>query len=130
MVHLPSQYDPLLVARLETIGWLPLINLPQKVYPRLVYLFYVQLRPTNGEVGDNSLTSYVKGKIITLNSHTLAQIIGVQPGDLQIHFQSESDVVNIVGDISEVYTTICENRFTGSNLQARHLKPNLHIIHQ
>lgn len=72
--------------KLETKGWLNLINLPQKVYPLLMYLFYVHLRPTEGQARKNSLTSYVKCKIITLNIHTLAQIIGVQPEDLQIHF--------------------------------------------
>ncbi|KAL7264204.1 hypothetical protein ACSBR1_002205 [Camellia fascicularis] len=112
------------------MGWLLLTNLPQKVYPRPVYLFYLHLRPTEGAVGENSLTSYVKGKLITLNPHTLAQIIGVQSGNLQCHFQSEADLVNMVSDVSEVYTTICENQFTGTNLQVRHLKPHLRILHR
>ncbi|CAL5350754.1 unnamed protein product [Camellia sinensis] len=117
-------------SKLETMGWLPLTNLLQKVYPRLVYLFYLHLRPTEEAIGENNLTSYVKSEVITLNPHTLAEIIGVQLGDLQSHFQSEADLVNMVGDVSEVYTTICENRFTGTNLQARHLKPHLRILHR
>ncbi|KAF5932765.1 hypothetical protein HYC85_028936 [Camellia sinensis] len=36
----------------------------------------------------------------------------------------------MVGDISEIYTTICENRFTNTNLQARHLKPHIRILHR
>ncbi|CAL5368540.1 unnamed protein product [Camellia sinensis] len=45
-VNLPSQYDALLISKLEAMGWINLINLPQKVYPRLVSLFYVHLRGT------------------------------------------------------------------------------------
>ncbi|CAL5350709.1 unnamed protein product [Camellia sinensis] len=36
----------------------------------------------------------------------------------------------MVGDVSEVYNTICENQFTGTNLQAQHFKPHLHILHR
>ena len=40
-VKLPSQYDPLLLGKLDTMGWLPLTNLPNKEYPCIVRLFYV-----------------------------------------------------------------------------------------
>ncbi|CAL5382415.1 unnamed protein product [Camellia sinensis] len=112
------------------MGWLNLINLPQKVYPCLVSLFYVLLKCTDEEDGDCSIISYVKGKSIEFNIPTLAQIIGVEQGDKQIYFHSESDLLDIVGDISEVYTTICESRFTRSNLQAKHLKPHLRILYR
>jgi len=85
-VNLPSQYDPLLLGRLDTMGWLPLTNLPHKIYPRLVYLFYLHLTSAEGQVEQFSLTSYVKGEVITLNPRTFAQIIGVETVDLQCHF--------------------------------------------
>ncbi|KAL7161253.1 hypothetical protein ACSBR2_041825 [Camellia fascicularis] len=112
------------------MGWLNVINLPQKLYPRLVSLFYVHLKTTDEEDGDFSIISNVKSKAIEFDIPTLARIIGVEQGDMHIYFHSESDLLDIVGNISEVYTTICERRFTGSNLQARHLKPHLRILHR
>ncbi|CAL5323150.1 unnamed protein product [Camellia sinensis] len=112
------------------MGRLNLINIPQKVYPRLVALFYVHLRATQEQDGNFNLLSYVKGKGIQFDIPTLASIIGVELGDENIHFQTEAELANIVGNATDVYTTICQNRFTGTSLQARHLKPYLRILHQ
>ncbi|KAI7994487.1 hypothetical protein LOK49_LG11G02113 [Camellia lanceoleosa] len=129
-VNLPTQYDTLLVSKLEAMRWPNLINLPQKVYLRLLSLFYVHLRGTQEEDGNFILLSYVKGKGIQFDIPTLASIIGVEVGDENIHFQSEAELANIVGNAIDVYTTICENRFIGTSLQARHLKPYLRILHR
>lgn len=72
------------------MGWLLLTNLPHKVYPRLVQLFYVHLTSADQQMEPFNLTSYVKGKAITLSPHTFAQIIGVETGDLQCYFQNEA----------------------------------------
>ena len=108
-VNLPSQYNPLLLGRLDTMGWLPLTNLPHKVYPRLVYLFSLHLTSAEEQVEPFSLTSYVKGKVITLNPYTFTQIIRVNTGDLQCYFQTETQLANIVDDLTEIYITICES---------------------
>ncbi|XP_028127292.1 uncharacterized protein LOC114323815 isoform X1 [Camellia sinensis] len=39
-------------------------------------------------------------------------------------------MAQIVGNITEVYTTICLSITTGFNLQAKHLKPHLCILHR
>ena len=114
-VRLPSQYDPLLVGKLDTMGWLPLTNLPNKVYPRIVRLFYVHLTAGDQQNEPFSLTSYVKGKIITLSLRTFAQIIRVETGDLQCYFQNESALEQMFGDVTQIYTTICDNQFSGTN---------------
>ena len=72
----------------------------------------------------------MKGKGIQFDIPTLASIIGVEVGDENIHFQSEAELVDIVSNATDVYTTICENRFTGTSLSARHLKPHLRILHR
>ncbi|CAL5369078.1 unnamed protein product [Camellia sinensis] len=112
------------------MGWKNLINFPQKVYPRLVALFYVHQRATQEEDGNFTLLSYVKGKGIQFDIPTLVSIVGVELGDENIHFQTEGELANIVGNATDVFTTICRNRFTGISLQARHLKPHLRILHQ
>ncbi|KAL7261605.1 hypothetical protein ACSBR1_000109 [Camellia fascicularis] len=129
-VNLPSQYDALLISKLEAMGWQNLINLPQKVYPRLVALFYLHVRATQEEDGNFTLLSYVKRKGIQFDIPTLASIVGVELGDENIHFQTEAELANIVGNATDVFTTICRNRFTGTSLQARHLKPHLRILHR
>ncbi|XP_028124287.1 uncharacterized protein LOC114321310 [Camellia sinensis] len=129
-VNLPSQYDALLISKLEAMGWKNLINFPQKVYPRLVALFYVHQRATQEEDGNFTLLSYVKGKGIQFDIPTLVSIVGVELGVENIHFQTEGELANIVGNATDVLTTICRNRFTGTSLQARHLKPHLRILHQ
>lgn len=72
----------------------------------------------------------MKGKGIQFDIPTLASIVGVQLGDENIHFQTEGELANIVGNASDVFTTICRNRFTRTSLQARHLKPYLRILHR
>ncbi|KAL7174963.1 hypothetical protein ACSBR2_028714 [Camellia fascicularis] len=67
-------------------------------------------------------------KSIEFDIPTLSRIIGVEKGDMHIYFHSESDLLDIVDNISEVYTTIWERRLTESNLQAQHLKPYLRIL--
>ncbi|CAL5374565.1 unnamed protein product [Camellia sinensis] len=39
-------------------------------------------------------------------------------------------MTDIVGNITEVYFIICDSKFTESNLQAKHLKPHLRILHR
>ena len=129
-VRLPSLYDALLVGKLDTMGWLPLTNLPNKIYPRIVRLFYVHLTASDQQNEPFSLTAYVKGKTITLTFRAFAQIIGVQTGDLQCYFQNESALERMFGDVTQIYTTICDNKFRGTNLLGRHLKPHLRILHR
>lgn len=129
-VNLAPKYDALLVNKLAAMGWQNLVNLPHKVYPRLVSLFYLHFKHTNEEEKDYTVISYVKGKHIEFNIPTLAQILGVKQSENKIYFQTEAQMAQVVGDISKVYSTICIDKVTGSNLHAKHLKPHLRILHR
>ena len=54
-VNLAPMYDALLIDKLEAMGWANLINLPRKVYPRLLVLFDFHLKHSNVEEDDYTI---------------------------------------------------------------------------
>nr|ABF70034.1 hypothetical protein MA4_78I12.16 [Musa acuminata] len=117
---------------LEPIRWfahleaLPLLQIDEPIYPRLVRLFYANLYEDN-----DSLSTYILGTPIRIFDSTICELIGITEKDRGCYFKGKWDVKKIGATYSEAVKTI----FANPNLDflpksCEHLMPfNTKILH-
>ena len=117
---------------LEPIRWfahleaLPLLQIDEPIYPRLVRLFYANLYEDN-----DSLSTYILGTPIRIFDSTICELIGITEKDRGCYFKGKWDVKKIGATYSEAVKTI----FANPNLDflpksCEHLLPfNSKILH-
>ena len=95
---------------LEPIRWfahleaLPLLQIDEPIYPRLVRLFYANLYEDN-----DSLSTYLLGTPIRIFDSTICELIGITEKDRGCYFKGKWDVKKIGATYSEAVKTIFAN---------------------
>ena len=112
-IHKGKHVDLDELGDLEPIRWfahleaLPLLQIDEPIYPRLVRLFYANLW-----VDNDSLSTYLLGTQIRISDNSICDLLGITEKDRGCYFRAKWDV-NIIG---ATYTEAVETIFANSDL--------------
>nr|ABF70037.1 hypothetical protein MA4_78I12.68 [Musa acuminata] len=101
-VHKGKYVDLVELEDLDPIRWfvhleaLPLLQIEEPIYPRLVRLFYANLYEDN-----DSLSTYILGTPIRIFDNTICELIGITEKDRGCYFKGKWDVKTIGATYTE-----------------------------